>query len=269
MGAIDGGNELGKLARRVRQLETQSGSGGSGFGSGGDSSHPGSGTGSLLLGGDLAEASGDYSIGFGAGCNASGFASIAFGRFTVASGSRSVAIGEGSDALANFATALAGTVFSGGINGTALGYGSAVLHDGSTAVGKSASTTAANQIRLGTAVNTTSVPGNLTVDGVFSNPSARHLKTNIEPVCLRDVFPPLYEYEYLARMGERRIGHMVDDLVGTDAERFVTFDEDGEPAGIDYLGLHGAQIAALRAENEDLRGRLATLEDIVRGLTNG
>jgi hypothetical protein len=252
---LDPAQESRKLKKAQQRAWVSGGSGG------GDSSHPGSGAGSLLLGGDLAAASGDYSIGFGAGCNASGFASIAFGRFTVALGSRSVAIGEGSDALANFATALAGTVFSGGTYGTALGYGSAVLHSNSTAVGKNASTTAANQIRMGTATETVSVPGNLTVDGVFSNPSARHLKTNIEPACLRDVFPPVYEFEYLARMGERRFGHMADELLGTDAERFVTFDEGGEPAGVAYLDLHTVQIAALFREVVALRAELAELRN--------
>ena len=242
-------------SRRLKKAQQRAWvSGGSG---GGDSGHPGSGTGSLLLGGDLAAASGDYSVGIGAGCNASGFASIAFGRFTVASGSRSVAIGEGADALANFATALAGTVFSGGINGTALGYGSTVLHNGSTAVGKNASTTAADQIRLGTSVNTTSVPGNLTVDGVFSNPSARRLKQNITPAPpLESAFPDLVEYEYIDGDGTRRMGYLADDLVGTDAERFLTFDDDGNVAGIAYVDLLVAQVAMLRAEVSALRDEL-------------
>ena len=106
---------------------------------------------------------------------------------------------------------------------------------------------------LGTNLTTVVVPG------PFSNPSARRLKQNIEPVVLPDVFPELVEYEYKAAPGVRRVGHIADDLVGTDAERYVTRDDDGEVSGIAYVDLHTAQIAALLARierlEEELRGR--------------
>ena len=56
---------------------------------------------------------------------------------------------------------------------------------------------------------------------------------------------------------------MADDLLGTEAERFVTFDAKGRVAGIETLGLHGAQIAALHAENTELRAEVDALRDIV------
>jgi hypothetical protein len=115
-------------------------------------------------------------------------------------------------------------------------------------------TTAADQVMLGTADHTVVVPG------TFSNPSARRLKTNIEPAPdLVSVFPVLFEWEYIEGNGRRRIGPMADDLVGTDAERFLVVDDEGEPAGIDTQGMHTAQIAVLLARiealEEELRGR--------------
>jgi hypothetical protein len=98
------------------------------------------------------------------------------------------------------------------------------------------------------------------VNGTFSNPSARRLKQCIIPAPrLVSVFPEVFEWEYIEGDGRRHIGPMADDLVGTDAERFLVVDDAGEPAGIDKLGLHTAQIAALLARieslEEELRGR--------------
>jgi hypothetical protein len=86
------------------------------------------------------------------------------------------------------------------------------------------------------------------------------LKTNIKPApVMRDVFPEVFEWEYIEGDGRRQIGPMADDLVGTDAERFLVRDDAGEPAGIDKIGLHTAQIAVLLARierlEEELRGR--------------
>jgi hypothetical protein len=129
-------------------------------------------------------------------------------------------------------------------------------------VGADAETTAANQIRLGVGgltPDTVSVPGNLTVQGTFSNPSARHLKQNIIPAPpLVSVFPEVFEWEYIEGDGRRRIGPIADELLGTDAERFLTFDDDGRVAGIESVALLTAQVAALHArltalENTPLR----------------
>jgi hypothetical protein len=118
-------------------------------------------------------------------------------------------------------------------------------------------TTAAWQIMLGTVSHTVVVPG------TFSNPSARRLKQNIIPAPnLSDLFPDLTEWEYIDGDGRRRLGYIADELVGTDAERFVTFDDDGRPAGIDYLGLLIVQVAQMRAE-------ITALQKRTEGLTNG
>jgi hypothetical protein len=141
------------------------------------------------------------------------------------------------------------------VSATSLGAFANALHDDSTAIGTGADTTATDQIMLGTSGMTVVVPG------TFSNPSARRLKRNIVPApCLRSIFPTQYEWEYIADEKHRRhVGPIADELLGTDAERFLTFDDDGAVAGIDKLGLYGAQIAVLLARiealEEELRGR--------------
>lgn len=249
---LEGYQGVDRLQRRVATVETMR--------TGGDSSHAGAGYESLCLG-PGAVAVNDYDVALGSTAQADAITAttsgegVALGRSAVADGFGTTAVGARSYAQHESATALGWLAFAG--------------HTYATAIGHQAVTTATHQIMLGRAEDTVRVPGDLTVVGTFSNPSARHLKTSIKPArCLRDVFPTRYEYEYIARPGERRLGHMADELAGTDAERFVTTDENGDEA-IDYQGLHGAQIYALRAENEDLRTRVAVLENLVKGLTNG
>jgi hypothetical protein len=233
------GSEMADLMRRVRILETQSGADGSGFG-GGDGDHPGTGFESIQIGvgaqaAPITQPDADEAVAIGSSATADGFGACAFGA-------RSYAQYE---------------------NASAFGWLSFAGHAFATAIGYRAVTTAANQIRLGRSSETVSVPGNLTVAGTFSNPSARHLKQNIAPAPnLPGVFPVLVEYEYIEGDGPRRLGYIADDLVGTDAERFVQVDADGNPEAIDYLGL-------LVAQNAQLQARLTVLEKLIEGLTNG
>jgi hypothetical protein len=242
MVAIDNpGSEMADLMRRVRFLETQSGADGAGFGGGTDGSHEGTGGSASLQIGQLASASANLSIALGYGTAATAQGTTVVGASAQAWAVDSTAIGRG--ALASHDSS------------TALGRGADAIHNYSTAIGYNATTTAADEIRLGTAANVVSVPG------TFSNPSARRLKQNIVPApCLRSIFPTQYEWEYIADEKHRRhVGPIADELVGTDAERFLTFDDDGAVAGIDKLGLYGAQIAVLLARiealEEELRGR--------------
>lgn len=248
MTAIDhlGGSEVPNQQRHIRQLETQTLPTG-----GGDSTHAGTGSNSVALGvsatasgpsstalGHFATASGDYSTALGMFCEATDQNTAALGVDSVASGIRSLVVGIG--ALAS------------GAQAAAFGYQAIASHDQSTAIGDSALTTAANQIRLGTATETVSIPGTL------STPSARHLKKNIIPAPdMASIFPDLVEYEYIDAAGRRRIGYIADDLIGTDAERFVQFDDDGLPAGIDYLGLAIAQLARMNARVTALEAALS------------
>jgi hypothetical protein len=260
MVAIDNpGSEMADLMRRVRFLETQSGADGAGFG-GGDSSHPGAGSNSVALGPDGAAASGTNAVALGRSADASGYDAVALGRTSKAyGGDYSTAVGAFSWADEDSSSAFGGAASAQAVDSTALGFNTLVAfaHTHSTAVGADAETTGANQVRVGTTADTVSVPGNLTVAGTFSNPSARRLKQNIIPApCLRSIFPTLFEWEYIEGDGRRQIGPMADDLVGTDAERFLVRDAEGEPAGIDKLGLHTAQIAALLARIELLEDEL-------------
>jgi hypothetical protein len=262
MVAIDNpGSEMADLMRRVRFLETQSGADGAGFG-GGDSSHPGTGANSVALGPDGAAASEANTVALGRSADAAGYNATALGRTSKAYGNDySTAVGAFTWADEDCSTAVGGAASAQAVDSTALGFNTLVAfaHTHSTAVGADAETTAANQVRLGTTADTVYVPGNLTVAGTFSNPSARHLKQNIIPAPdLSSVFPELVEYEYIDAAGRRRFGYIADDLVGTDAERFVTFDDDGRPAGIDYLGL-------LVVQNAQMQARITVLENLMRG----
>jgi hypothetical protein len=220
MVAIDNpGSEMADLMRRVRFLETQSGADGSGFG---DGTHPGS---------------GDLSVQVGPSANAAGESSASLGDSAWATGARSTAAGF--------------NTFASGDDATAVGSSASAEHDNSGAFGKNAMTSAAWQIMLGTVSHTVVVPG------TFSNPSARRLKQNIIAAPrLVSVFPEVFEWEYIEGDGRRQIGPMADDLVGTDAERFLVLDDEGKPAGIDKLGLHTAQITVLLARIERLEEEL-------------
>lgn len=236
---------------------------------GGDSSHAGSGADSIALG-NGATATTDSAVGVGFFATATGFNAVAVGDEAEGTGDYSVSVGSGADASGEGAVSLGVDSRAQGENAAALGAFAAAdadqataVGDGawgryarSTAVGQGAATTAADQIMLGRSGQTVVVPG------TFSNPSARRLKQNITPAPeLVTVFPENYEWEYIENPGHRRIGPMADDLVGTDGERFLVRDDDGEPAGIDKLGLHTAQIAVLLARLEAAEARIAALEE--------
>jgi hypothetical protein len=90
---------------------------------------------------------GTTSIAIGATANASGAVAVALGLATEATGGASVSIGSGSEATQN--------------NTVAIGASARAIHESSSAVGVGATTTAANQIRLGTASQYVSVPAYL------------------------------------------------------------------------------------------------------------
>lgn len=217
------------LKKRVERLEA-------GTGGGGDSSHIGQG--------------GDQSVALGYETTSTGNGSAVFGGYAHGEGQFSSGLGVGAWADGDESTAVGHTSYAGAYQSTAVGHDAFVAtgHTRSSAFGADAETSASNQIMLGTSGDTVVVPG------TFSNPSARHLKQNIIPAPeLQDLFPGLTEWEYIDGDGRRRLGYIADELLGTDAERFVTFDDEGRPAGIDYLGLLVVQVARLNV-------RLAELE---------
>jgi hypothetical protein len=236
--------ETRRLKKRVERLEAGTAD------AGGDSSHAGSAADTTQVGDD-ADASGVGASAYGFHAEAAGVDATGVGNFTNAEGDNSVAVGKSATALASSGTAVGHGAYAQNVSATSLGAFANALHDDSTAIGTGADTTAADQIMLGTSGMTVVVPG------TFSNPSARRLKRNIIPApVLADVFPELTEWEYIDGDGRRRLGYIADDLVGTDAERFVTFDDDGRPSGIDYLGLLVVQVAQMRAEITALQNEL-------------
>ena len=95
--------------------------------------------------------------------------------------------------------------------------------------------------------------------------SARH-KHNITDVPeLGDVFDaPRREFEMRDGDGTRRIGRVAEELLGTPLERFIIWFDGGNgeliPDGVDYIGMHEAQINALHARIEELENRNAPTE---------
>lgn len=218
----DGRQEVDRINRRLRILETASPANHTE-----DSQHPGAGFESIQIGvGARAEpvtdSDADEAIAIGSSATADGFGAVAIGA-------RSYAQYE---------------------NASAFGWLAFAGHTYATAIGYRTVTTADHQIRLGRAEDTVSVPG------TFSNPSARRHKQNITPApTVGGLFPVLVEYEYIDNPGVRKLGHIADDMLGTDAERFITFNDEGEVDGIDYIGLLVAQVAALQARVTELEGK--------------
>jgi hypothetical protein len=247
--------ETRRLKKRVERLEAGTADGG-----GTDGDHPGSGFLSTQVG-DSAVASGSQSLAVGHNAEAAGgFGSVAVGANTLAPGDRATAVGPGAAVHDLEGVALGNRASTWAPWAIAIGGDATANNEQSIAIGADVTCNTDWEILIGSSAHNTRIPGDLTVSGTFSNPSARRLKRDIKPAPpLTDVFPEVFEWEYIEGDGRRQIGPMADDLVGTDAERFLVRDDDGEPAGIDKLGLHAAQIAVLLARiealEEELRGR--------------
>jgi hypothetical protein len=109
--------------------------------------------------------SGAIGIGKSASAN-TGTSPIAIGETASSSGTYSLSIGYQAGANADGATALGAATLATGQNSTALGNSANnATYTNSVALGTGSTNTANNQIRLGRASETISVPGNLTVNG--------------------------------------------------------------------------------------------------------
>ncbi|MCI0347679.1 MAG: tail fiber domain-containing protein, partial [Chloroflexi bacterium] len=123
--------------------------------------------------------------------------------------------------------------------------------------------------------------GNLTVNGIFSNPSSRTLKENFQPldpqeVLARFVEVPITEWSY---KGDemRHVGPVTEDfhaafgLGTTGTGGIIPLDVQGVTMAA-VQGLYqvveakDAELEALQAENAELAARLAALEQLVRKL---
>jgi autotransporter adhesin len=212
----------------------------SGGRSGGDSDHLGAGDYSIALG-DAAESPASRGVAIGQGA----YADQHLGGYSTAIGPGAYA--DDDSVAVGSATTAAGT------ESVAIGDFANASGDRSVAIGKGSSAPNADDFVLGNASH------NVIVPGTFSNPSARRLKENVTDAPeLVSIFPTLYEWEYIVGDGRRHIGPMADDLVGTDAERFLIRDAAGEPASIQTVALLVAQVAQLNA-------RVVALEEKLKG----
>lgn len=246
----DGRQEMDRLKRRTKAVELAAASSNSP-----SSTHAGSGTNSVSLG--AYDASGSDSIAIGDNGEASGDSSVAVGPSTSAHGLSATAVGDVAQAWGDLGSAFGSQARANVFKGTALGANTRALHSRGTAVGEGAQTTAADQVMLGKSGD------QVVAAGTLLTPSARDMKTDITPAPkLVGVFPGLYEWAYKDdEKRTRHIGPMADDLVGTEAERFVHFDADGHVAGYAKCDLHTVQIAALLHEVTALRAEFAALKN--------
>lgn len=100
------------------------------------------------------------------------------------------------------------------------------------------------------------IGGYLNLQGAFYNPSTRRIKKDITPApAVGGLFPALVEYTRIGGDGTRELGYLAEDLAGTDAERFVKFDQDGQPEAVAYVALLVAQVAQLHARVAELEAR--------------
>jgi hypothetical protein len=114
----------------------------------------------------FASALGDSSLALGNNSLAQAASAVAIGQNSTATSVGNIALGQGAFAnTGSNAMALGPATLTLADNSTAVGAGAVAVHIGSVALGRNALTTAANQIRLGTATETVSAPGPLRVDG--------------------------------------------------------------------------------------------------------
>jgi hypothetical protein len=115
--------------------------------------------------------------------------------------------------------------------------------------------------------NEWNTPNNLYVGGYINTagglitPSTRRVKENITPAPdMPGIYPALVEYERIGGDGRRELGYVAEDMMGTDAERFVVLDAHGDPVAVNYLSLLVAQVARLATTVVELQARVEVLE---------
>ena len=91
--------------------------------------------------------------------------------------------------------------------------------------------------------------------------SARRFKKNIrqlDPLALGEIAQPLVDWQMKVaydRSETRFTGHIADDMIGTPAERFVVYDDDGQVLGFDQIAYLLAMVAQLTARVEILEAQ--------------
>ena len=104
--------------------------------------------------------------------------------------------------------------------------------------------------------------------------SRRYKKDIVDAPELGNVFPRLREFEFKGGDGVRVIGYIAEELLKTDAARFVVYDADGNVESIDFIPLLLAQTAQIPglivqvAEIPELVARVAELEQRLQEVTD-
>lgn len=122
--------------------------------------------------GESAVASNGQAAAFGFNANASGSGGHAIGIGSDATGAASTAVGYLAQATGNNSAALGKDATASGSGSTAVGVNASATHNDSTAVGKDAATTKINQVVLGTAAQSVTIPGVLEIVDGMTAPGA-------------------------------------------------------------------------------------------------
>jgi hypothetical protein len=133
---------------------------------------PGEGTGSEQFGSGGAIATTNFGTAIGYGTVA-GWASFAGGYSASAALSNSVALGAGAEAGGMSATAVGQNTDAQGYQSSAFGQGSTTGTADQRSIAIAASTTASNQVMLGSSTHTVVIPGVLSVSGTLTNSTFR------------------------------------------------------------------------------------------------
>lgn len=145
---------------------------------------------------------------------------------------------------------------------TAIGSSAKVLHDHSTAIGADSVTTADNQIRLGIAADSISIPGKCDIVGActaasFSSPSDERIKENVIPLDKSHAIDNLRPVTYLNKITNRQDIGLIAHELQKYFPMLVNGEKDGESIQtVNYTGL----IAVLIHEIQLLKKRVAKLE---------
>jgi hypothetical protein len=243
-----------------------------------------------------AENVGSSSVAFGFDTKASAGSAVAFGNGTTASTEQATAMGDQTTASGAASTAMGRFTFATGNQATAMGFLARAATDYSLSIGQcnSTSTSADNTLFVagngsfsnGSCSRSDALvldrSGNLTISGSLTQNSDRRLKTGIEPLegdileKLADLRPVRYEFKNQeAHPSGEQIGLIAQDV----QKEFPQLVREGSGGMLSLaypkltaILLKGVQeqqaeletkkqeIAKLKAENEEIKERLAALE---------
>lgn len=240
------------------------------------------------------EASGDEAVAMGNNTIASGEESVAMGNNTTASATRSTAMGNNTEASEPNAVAMGTISKARGENALAVGFDAFTTVDHSLAAGRCNSGAGLLVVgngplnSAGTSCDDFSDAfeleenGDLEIAGSLTENSDRRLKTDVEPLgeevvsALREIDPVRFRFEderthpsgeqlgLIAQEVQKEFPELVsegdDGMLSVSYTKFSAVLLKGLQEQQSTIGVQQAQISDLKAENDQIKERLAALE---------